>query len=409
MRKAFWLIIGLFVLGMSGCPFSKTAATNAVQEPVPDKVNTPTAEAAPFSTPHRVAKKYSGVAVGNRRLWTESVNTPDGFDRASRAVILFYALELDTQKTAENKTVNRLSVKKWLDKELVLARQNYQSAAKTCQSNDWTCIGTTNDSEDFITKAQALRIPNTLDAWQKNIAEFAGIYVAEQIHLAALFPKTSSEIDFFNDNEWNGDLTGDRKFYLTFDDGPTATGGNTDDVLQMLVEQKKTAAFFVLGRQFANRQKTNGSAAIAKLYQGQCVGAHGWEHLSHEKRSKYAVADKWETSVTDTIDLLKNSFDGTTVFLPMFRPPYGQRKSDSGAFFQNEGLQVALWNLDSQDWNAQIEAEDIINRMEILMLIKRRGVLLFHDIHPKAEKAVPVIIAEFGGAVEWGDCHQIAE
>jgi hypothetical protein len=65
--------------------------------------------------------------------------------------------------------------------------------------------------------------------------------------------------------------------------------------------------------------------------------------------------------------------------------------------------------MDSQDWNARIEAEDIINRMEILMLIKRHGVLLFHDIHPKAPKAVPVIVEEFGSAVEWGDCHQIAE
>ena len=137
-------------------------------------------------------------------------------------------------------------------------------------------------------------------------------------------------------------------------------------------------------------------AALAGLYKGQCVGAHGFEHLSHEKRSKYAVESRWQSSVTDTIALLKNSFDGTSIFLPLFRPPYGQRKSDSGAFFQREGLQVALWNMDSQDWNAQIEAEDIINRMEILMLIKRRGVLLFHDIHPKAQKAVPVIIAEFG-------------
>jgi peptidoglycan/xylan/chitin deacetylase (PgdA/CDA1 family) len=404
MQKRLWLIIGLFVLGMSGCPLSETAATNVAQE----QANTPTPEILPVSTPRKVTKKYSGVAIGNRRLWTESVNTPSGFDRASRAVILFYALELDTQINAENKTANRLSVNKWLDKELNLARQNYQSAAKTCQSNDWTCIGTVNNSEDFITKARTLRIPSALDAWQENIAEFAGIYVAEQIHLAALFPKTSSEIDFFNDNEWSGDLTGDRKFYLTFDDGPTASGGNTDKVLQMLAEQKKTAAFFVLGRQFANRQKTNGSAAITKLYEGQCVGAHGWEHLSHEKRSKYAVADSWQSSVTDTIDLLKASFDGTSIFLPQFRPPYGQRKSDSGAFFQKEGLQVALWNLDSQDWNAQIEAEDIVNRMEILMLIKRRGVLLFHDIHPKAHKAVPVIISEFGSAVDWSDCHQIA-
>jgi len=254
-----------------------------------------------------------------------------------------------------------------------------------------------------------LQLPTGLDAWQEKTAEFMGIYVAEQIHLADVFPTTTSEIDLFNDNEWTGDRTRDGKFYLTFDDGPTAPGGNTDNVLQMLSAQKKTAVFFVLGQSFASRQKTNGTAALAQAYKGQCVGAHGWEHLSHEKRSRYAVEGRWQSSVTDTIALLKNSFDGTSIFLPLFRPPYGQRKRESGEFFQREGLQVALWNMDSQDWNPRIEAEDIINRMELLMLIKRRGVLLFHDVHPKAQKAVPVIIAEFGSAVKWGDCHQIAK
>lgn len=409
MRRKFWLVVALFVLGISGCPSAETTVTNAANESLPDNVNLTTPEAAPASTPHKTSKKYSGVAVGNRRLWTESVNTVNGFDRASRAAILFYTLELDAQKTAENKTFNRPSVNKWLDKELNLAQQNYKQAAKTCQSNDWTCIVTAKDSDDFIAKARGLRIPAALDSWQENMAEFVGIYVAEQIHLADVFPTTSSEIDLFNDNEWDGDQAGDRKFFLTFDDGPTASGGNTDNVLQMLAAQKKSATFFVLGQQFANRLKTNGTAAIAQLYKGQCVGAHGWEHLSHEKRSRYAYGNKWQESVTDTIALLKNTFDGTSIFLPLFRPPYGQRKADSGSFFQNEGLQVALWNMDSQDWNARIEAEDIINRMEILMLIKRRGVLLFHDIHPKAQKAVPVIINDFGSAIEWGDCHRIGE
>lgn len=409
MRRKLWLMIGLFVLGMSGCPLSETSVTNAANEPSEQQVNMTTPAALPVSTPRKAAKKYSGVAVGNRRLWIESVNTQGGFDRASRAAILFYTLELDEQKTAENKTFNRPSVNKWLDKELNLARQNYKQAAKTCQPNDWTCIDAASNSDDFIAKARALRIPAALDSWQEKTAEFMGIYVAEQIHLADVFPTTSSEIELFNDNEWSGDQMSDRKFFLTFDDGPTASGGNTDNVLQMLAAQKKSAVFFVLGRNFANRQKTNGAGALTQLYKGQCVAAHGWEHLSHEKRSRYAFGNKWQESVTDTIDLIKTSFDGTSIFLPLFRPPYGQRKSDSGAFFQQEGLQVALWNMDSQDWNAQINAEDIINRMEILMLIKRRGVLLFHDIHPKAEKAVPVIIADFGGAVEWGDCHQIAE
>jgi peptidoglycan/xylan/chitin deacetylase (PgdA/CDA1 family) len=394
---------------MFGCAFPETTVTDAAQEPLTKQVNTRSPEAEPVSTPRKAAKKYSGLAVGNRRLWTEPVNTPEGFDRASRAAILFYALELDAQNESGNKISNRPSVNKWLDKELNLAQQNYQFAAKNCQSNDWTCIGTTSNSVDFMTKARAVQIPADLDAWRENTAEFMGIYVAEQIRLAELFPTTSSEIDLFNDNEFGGDQMRDRQFFLTFDDGPTVSGGNTDKVLQMLAAQKKSAVFFVLGRSLAARQKTKGADALAKLYAGQCVGAHGWEHLSHEKRSKYAVGDRWQSSVTDTIALLKNSFDGTAIFLPLFRPPYGQRKSDSGEFFQKEGLGVALWNIDSQDWNAQIKAEDIINRMEILMLIKRRGVLLFHDIHPKAQKAVPLIIAEFGSAVEWGDCRQIAD
>jgi peptidoglycan/xylan/chitin deacetylase (PgdA/CDA1 family) len=407
MQRSFCIIIALFVLAMSGCSSPEATVTNAASESVAKQSNLSVSEVIPTSTPPKTSKKYSGIAVGNRRLWTESVNTPNGFDRASRAAILFYALELDTQKTAENKAGNRPSVNKWLNKELNLAQENYKSAVKTCQSNDWTCITETNNSDEFIAKARSIQIPSKLDSWQENIAEFAGVYIAEQIRLAAIFPNTSSEIDLFNDNEWTGDEFDDRKFFLTFDDGPTAFGGSTDSVLQMLAAQKKNAVFFVIGQNFVNRKKTAGTSAISRLYEGQCVGAHGWEHISHEKRSKFAVGTKWQTSITDTINLLEESFDGTTIFMPLFRPPYGQRKSDSGGFFQNAGLQVALWNLDSQDWNSQIDTEDIINRMQILMLIKRRGVLLFHDIHPKAQIAVPSIIAEFGNAIEWGDCHQI--
>ena len=404
MRKKLWLIIGLFVLVMSGCPVPENSLTNAAHEPANERANLTLPEALPVSTPPaKTAKRYFGVAVGNRRLWTESVNTPNGFDRASRALILFYALELDNQKAGEN----RPSVNKWLTKELNLAQQNYQLAAKTCQPNDWTCLGAVSSSDDFIAQARAVQVPPALNAWRQETTEFVGIYVAEQIHLADVFPTTSSEIELFNENEFSGDQMPDRKFFLTFDDGPTAPGGNTDAVLEMLAAEKKSAVFFVLGRQFGARRKSN-AAAITQLYKGQCVGAHGWEHLSHEKRSKFAIGNTWQTSVTDTISLLKTSFEGTQIFTPLFRPPYGQRKAESGAFFQKEGLKVAFWNLDSQDWNAQISAEDVINRMETLMLIKRRGVLLFHDIHPKAALAVPAIIKDFSGAVEWGDCHKIA-
>jgi peptidoglycan/xylan/chitin deacetylase (PgdA/CDA1 family) len=120
----------------------------------------------------------------------------------------------------------------------------------------------------------------------------------------------------------------------------------------------------------------------------------------------------WQDSIKRTQSLItstlpKQNTATTGSFAPFFRPPYGQRKADSGAFFQQQGLQVALWNLDSQDWNNQVNSNDIPDRMLTLMLIKRHGVLLFHDVHPKAKSALPIIFNELGNAVEWRDCHKL--
>lgn len=357
--------------------------------------------------PTALAQGPGVIAKIDRHLWTGSINTQSGFDRASRASILVYALELQDRKAAEIAGLDRLAVKNFLDRELSLSLRNYQLAAKSCTANDWTCASTVSTSAELIARASALAIPPTLPNWRTSIKKFADDYIGEQVRLAAVFSKTSSEIDVFNSNEWNGEKLDDRRFFLTFDDGPTSPDGNTDGVLEMLAANNKTAVFFVLGKIFQDRVNKSGSAKLASRYQGQCVASHGWEHLSHEKRSKYAIGTEWQTSITKTESLLKATFSNARDIMPMFRPPYGQRKSDSGPFFQEHGLQVALWNLDSQDWNGQMNAEDVIDRILTLMLIKRHGVLLFHDIHPKAARALPIIVKELGNAVEWGDCHQI--
>ncbi len=360
----------------------------------------------------RKVKGPAVVAKVDRSFWIGSVNTKTGFDKASRASILLYALKLEEMKTLSDgrmlaafniRSLNRASVNKWLEKELRLSLQNYAFAAKTCPSDDWSCVGNVTDSNELISKARALAIPANLNVWKENFSDFVENYLNEQLRLAALFPKTSSEIDMFNEFEWNGDTLGDRSFYLTFDDGPTTASGNTDDVLEMLAANKKTAVFFVLGGNFQNRLNTSNASKITNLYQGQCVAMHGWEHQSHAKWTL------WQSSITRSQTLLKTTFGNSPDLLPLFRPPYGQRTADSGAFFQEKGLQVALWNLDSQDWNAQVNAEDIINRMLTLMLIKRHGILLFHDVHPKAKIALPVIFEELGDSVLWGECHRIAD
>jgi peptidoglycan-N-acetylglucosamine deacetylase len=47
--------------------------------------------------------------------------------------------------------------------------------------------------------------------------------------------------------------------------------------------------------------------------------------------------------------------------------------------------------------------------VQAIMLIKRHGVLLFHDIHAKARTALPQLFQVFGASVHWGDCAKIGE
>jgi len=221
-----------------------------------------------------------------------------------------------------------------------------------------------------------------------------------------LFPNVSSEIDTFNANEWNGDNFTDRQFLLSFDDGPSKVQGDTDNVLTMLSANNKNAVFFVLGENLQNRLTKTDTNTLATLYKNQCIASHGWAHQSHAKWAN------WQDSIKRTQTLLTNSLPKqntatTGSFSHLFRPPYGQRKADSRTFFQQQGLQVALWNLDSQDWHKQVNSNDVLNRMLTLMLIKRHGVLLFHDIHPKANAALPMLFNEVGNAVEWKDCHSL--
>lgn len=352
------------------------------------------------------------VARANRHLWPDSINTPDGFDKASRASVLVYILALrdmrevsdaDLRVSLKVKILNRTSVDKWLKKEMESSFQNYRRASTNCVADDWTCLDSVALSEDLLGKVQvwSQNIPRPFLAWRDDFKHFCRAYAAEQMRLAAIFPRVSSEIDRFNDREWNGDDVADRRFFLTFDDGPSPFQGGTDATLTMLGVKGKSAVFFLLGKSLQNRLRQSDAAALARLYQHQCVASHGWEHRSHAEWSQ------WQDSVKRTQSLLNSTMARDSV-LPLFRPPYGQRKADSGAFFESQSLQVALWNLDSQDWNSRLSVDDVVNRIIALMLIKRHGVLLFHDIRPKAKTALPTIFDELGLAVDWGDCRQLA-
>ncbi|HSC84058.1 MAG TPA: polysaccharide deacetylase family protein [Pseudomonas sp.] len=350
----------------------------------------------------------AAFATLDRSSWPEPLHSAAAFDTASRAEILMFAQALQASEGLDEAAwMQRLGLKSASLQSIAQVRErfwqrlleNYGFARQSCGAGSAFCLPAT-DVASLREQARQLVIEpgSPYFAWGEDSQRFHQSYLNEQMRLAALFPRISSEIALFSSQERNGDELADRQFLLSFDDGPTAPGGSSDKLVGWLRQQHLNGTFFVLGSNLQARlQKTSG-AALNQLYAGQCVASHGWEHKSH------AGWSDWQGSVMHTRELLQRELP--EAYVPLFRPPYGQRKADSQAFFNGQELQVALWQIDSQDWSSRVSADAAGQRVLSLMLLWRRGVVLFHDIHGKAQGALPWLLqASAGAGVNWLDCR----
>ncbi|HEX6832760.1 MAG TPA: polysaccharide deacetylase family protein [Rudaea sp.] len=347
------------------------------------------------------------VARSNRALWPDATDSASGFDRASRAELLAFGQQLAATDALDDDAWRaRLHLKEIDAAHLAHMREvywqrlahNFALASAACAPQEPFCAAA-KDVAAFKEASRHFDVPATdrYRAWYENAQAFHRIYLDELLRLAALFPHVSSEVDTFGAGEFTGSELADREFFLTFDDGPSAPGGSTEKLLAVLRGVHLDATFFVLGN---NLQARPAGAALKPMYAGMCVAMHGWEHRSH---SSWA---QWQDSVTKTSALVRERLPAE--YVALFRPPYGQRKADSAAFFVGQGLKVALWNIDSQDWNNSVTGSEAGQRVLTLMLLWRHGIVLFHDIHDKAPAAVPYLVAQTQhGAVKWMACRQL--
>lgn len=348
----------------------------------------------------------SAVASADRATWPHALDTPAAFDRASRAEILAFAHELAASENLDEaallarlklKQIDRASFDKIRARFWQRLSANYRLASRSCAPREPFCVAA-EDAAGLRTLAMAFdEAPDrSYTAWRADAVRFHRIYLDETLRLAALFPRVSSEIDTYSSAELDGSELRDRQFLLSFDDGPSAPGGNTDRLLASLRQAGLDATFFVVGESLQRRLGA-APARPTDLYAGMCVASHGWEHQSH------ARWPQWQDSVIRS-DALVRAAAGPA-YVPLFRPPYGQRRADSGPFFAQRGLRVALWSIDSQDWNAKVSAAEVQGRLLSLMLLWRHGTILFHDVHDKARVALPGLLRQTRGAgLHWLDC-----
>jgi peptidoglycan/xylan/chitin deacetylase (PgdA/CDA1 family) len=352
------------------------------------------------------------VATIDRSSWPERLDSPALFDVASRAEILMFARTL-LQSEALDETglserldlrqINLASINELRGRLWQRLWQNYDRAQQSCGQDASFCFAV----DDLASlRDQAGRFEIAADSfyakWAAPGRAFDEAYLDELMRMAALFPQISSEVARFSDVEHDGDELNDRLFLLTFDSGPSIAVGGTEWMTDYLRRQKMNATFFVLGQNLQARSDKAAAGDLEALYKGQCVGVQGWQYRSH------AQWVDWQGSILRSVALVQNELPDN--YVPLFRPPYGQRRADSGDFFATQHLQVALWNIDSQDGNSQLTAEQSAQRVLSLMLLWRHGVIVFHDTQAKSRTAVPWLLQQTAqSGIGWEDCRKFAK
>ena len=348
------------------------------------------------------------VATLDRSTWPEKLGNPTLFDVASRAEILMFSSVLLASealdepmlaqrlglRTINLESVNRVRQHLW---QRLLANYNY--AQQSCDQDASFCFLV----EDMPTlREQAGKFQVSADSYYIKWAEpsrvFHTQYLDEQLRKAALFPQTSSEVDRFGDYERNGDPMHDRLFLLTFDSAANAAPDNTAWLTEYLRKSNLSATFFVLGKDIQARLAEHSVSDLQATYSTQCIGIQGWEFRSH------SYWQGWQDSVRRSAELVRSKLPEN--YVPLFRPPDGQRRSDAEGFFKAQGLQVALWDIDAQDGAGKLKGSASAQRVLTLMLLWRHGVINFNVKQDGVKTALPWLVTQTAPVgIGWEDCQ----
>lgn len=354
-----------------------------------------------------LAQESRPLAVIDRSSYPEKIDSSEAFDRASKAEILAMITAFDTfgwqidavRKRTDVKFGNPENLEAWRGQFITRVLENLKQAQKACPEERGFPCNVSILIPDQIPKETADKLPKSHAAWWKESVAFHKTYLAELARLALLAPATPNESLRVEEGELLGDELKDREFLLTFDDGPTAEGGNTDKVATLLRDEKVSAAFFVLGDIFAQRLKKSTPEKMQAVYADHCIGNHGRDHLRLNKHPQ------WKDSIDFTQAQIRKVVTGAPLLV---RPPQAQRTKEQAQYVMKNTGRVVLWNIDTADWHPSVSKERLLDRTLTLMLMERKGIVLFHDPQSKAAAALPDLLKVGQDTwLRWADCKQL--
>ena len=165
---------------------------------------------------------------------------------------------------------------------------------------------------------------------------------------------------------------------LTFDDGPHPMYSR--ELLEILEKENVHANYFVVGRMV--RRHPVIADDIAKA--GHIIGNHSY---SHKDFHKFPFKETKAEIVNGFRELLK-IWDFTT---PFFRFPYGAHTKKTRAFNKSRDVAEFFWNMDTRDWGIKDRKALLRNTLKEIDR-EKRGILLFHDVHPQTIDIMPKVL-----------------
>jgi peptidoglycan/xylan/chitin deacetylase (PgdA/CDA1 family) len=180
----------------------------------------------------------------------------------------------------------------------------------------------------------------------------------------------------------NGNVTGNEfpsgVWAITYDDGPS--GKTSPLIFQNLRTYGIPATFFWLAK------NTAALPSVVKQASGFELANHSY---THAQLTKLGSAGLQKEIVKST-----QVHTGVYGFRPkFFRLPYGAGVNNSKirSMIAAQGMVHVFWNVDSLDWQDK-NPPKIVNRVNLQMKARGRGVVLFHDIHPTTATATKTLM-----------------
>lgn len=169
---------------------------------------------------------------------------------------------------------------------------------------------------------------------------------------------------------------GEKKLYLTFDDGPHPT--ITPQVLEILKKFNAKATFFCIGN---NVNKYKDTFELIKK-EGHSFGNHTFNH----ERG-------WKTKTQDYVNSVIEA--NALIQSPLFRPPHGRIKfSQITKLLKFESsrilnFRIVAWTVISYDWDKSLTPDDCFNN--VIKNADDGSIIVFHDSEKAVNNMIPAL------------------